>query len=347
MEDISKKINSIRMDSFPLETLKNMEQQLQNKQENLISLSEGILRSIEEKLSNHDGYALNELKQKLKKIDTEYQDNNDEIKRLFTLQQKKILHKRLISKLGGEKKVNIKESLIMLLIVFVLGLLYYEFSHPTLSNEMKSLLFWIDFSCCMVFLGNFYFEYRLADSKKWYWKTHIIDFLTSIPLPDAQVLRLGRTFRLVRLTRIFRFARILRVFRFLLYFSRGLNELAEIFNVKLMKKSFIYAIIFLLMGAFIINYYEGQSSNSVSTIIDSIWWSFTTVVTGGYADLYNPVSGPGRVLTVILIIAGMILVGIFTATLTSVLIGGEEENNLNDLKQEFNNRLDRIEEKLK
>ena len=50
MEDISKKINSIRMDSFPIETLKNMEQQLQNKQENLISLSEGILRSIEEKL---------------------------------------------------------------------------------------------------------------------------------------------------------------------------------------------------------------------------------------------------------------------------------------------------------
>ena len=56
------------MDSFPIETLKNMEQQLQNKQENLISLSEGILRSIEEKLSNHDGYAVNELRKKLKKI---------------------------------------------------------------------------------------------------------------------------------------------------------------------------------------------------------------------------------------------------------------------------------------
>ena len=100
----------MRNKQVEIETLKNKELQLQNKQENLISLSEGILRSIEEKLSNHDGYALNELKQKLKKIDTEYQDNNDEIKRLFTLQQKKILHKRLISKLGGEKKVNIKIS---------------------------------------------------------------------------------------------------------------------------------------------------------------------------------------------------------------------------------------------
>ena len=136
-------------------------------------------------------------------------------------------------------------------------------------------------------------------------------------------------------------------FRFLLFFSRGLNELTEIFNVKLMKKSFKYGIIFLLMGAFMINYYEGQPSNSVSTIMDSIWWSFTTVVTGGYGDLYNPVSGFGRVLTVILIIAGMVLVGIFTATLTSVLVGGDQEEDLNDLREELKQRLDKIEEKLK
>ena len=51
MKNISKEINSIRMDSFPIETLNNMEQQLQYKQEHLILLSKEILRSIKEKLS--------------------------------------------------------------------------------------------------------------------------------------------------------------------------------------------------------------------------------------------------------------------------------------------------------
>ena len=73
---------------------------------------------------------------------------------------------------------------------------------------------------------------------------------------------------------------------------------------------------------------------------------FTTLVTGGYGDLYNPVSSIGRFLTVILILAGMILVGIFTATLTSILVGSENDR-LDNFKEEINNRLDKIEKKLK
>ncbi len=346
IKNILKTIQSKNMDNYPLETLKKMEEQLQIKQNKLVAMSEEILKNIEEKLNNHDGYAVNDLKKKFKKINNEYEENEEELKKLFNLQQKKILYDRLVNKLGSKKLVAIKEGFIMTLILLVLGLLYYDLTYTT-TIETKTMIFWIDFGCCMIFLSNFYFEYRLTDSKKWYWKTHIIDFITSIPLPDAEILRLGRTVRLARLTRLLRLVRILRVFRFLLFFSRGLNELTEIFNVKLMKKSFKYGVIFLLVGAFIINYFEGHLSTSVGTMINSIWWSFTTVVTGGYADLYNPVSGVGRVLTVILIIAGMVLVGIFTATLTSILIEEDQEEDLKNLKQELNNRLDKIEEKLK
>ena len=47
--------------------------------------------------------------------------------------------------------------------------------------------------------------------------------------------------------------------------------------------------------------------------------------------LYNPLSSIGRFLTVIL--TGMILVGIFTATLTSILVGSGLI-----LKEEINNK---------
>ena len=343
-----KYIKNSDLNTYHLKTLQNMEKQLNEKQKNLKLTEQQLIETINKKLNEHDGYAVIELKKEIKKIELEIGENEDELAKLDNLQQNWILNDNLKKKLGSKLMVKIKESIIMTLIMLVLGLLYYELSNPLLSIQTKQLLLWIDISCCLIFLGNFYFEYRLADSKRWYWKTHFIDFITSIPLPDAQIVRFGRAIRLVRIIRILRFARILKVFRGMLFLFRGLNELVEIFNVKLMKKSFIYGIFFLVAGAIIINLSEGGISNSVSDPIDSIWWSFTTVVTGGFADLYNPTSIFGRILTVILIISGMILVGIFTATLTSILIGeNNEEDDLKSFKKELNDRLDKIEKKLK
>ena len=50
----------------------------------------------------------------------------------------------------------------------------------------------------------------------------------------------------------------------------------------------------------------------------------------------------GRVLTIILIIAGMILVGVFTATLTSVMMDESEE--MEELKREINTITRKIDE---
>ncbi|MCP3691282.1 MAG: two pore domain potassium channel family protein, partial [Planctomycetaceae bacterium] len=74
-----------------------------------------------------------------------------------------------------------------------------------------------------------------------------------------------------------------------------------------------------------------------------IWWSFTTLVTGGFGDIHNPVTAPGRLLTVMLVITGMILVGVFTATLTSLYVG-EESEELQRYQDEMNSRLNRMEE---
>jgi len=347
MNDILEKVRQNRIDSYSIEMLNKMIDHLSSKKKLIQSKANELLDEIEIKLNNNDGNEIEDLKKKIYKLNEEYSNIEGEINKIESFRQKILLHNRLEVKLGGKTIVRIKEGFIMLLIIFVLGMLYYDLTHPYLSVETKNLFFWLDFICCIIFLANFYFEYRLAENKRWYWKNHFIDFITSIPLPDAQAIRFGRAFRLVRLTRLFRFARVIKLFRFLLFFSRGLNELAEIFNVKLMKKSFIYIIIFIILGAFLISYYEGSISSSVSTFSNSIWWSFTTLVTGGFADIYNPESSGGRVLTVLLVLAGMIIIGIFTATLTSIVVGENEEEKLNDLKRELNSRLTKIEKKIK
>ena len=60
--------------------------------------------------------------------------------------------------------------------------------NPWLSPSAQWIFWGVDFLCCLIFMTNFIFELRNADSKKWYWRTHWIDFITSIPLPPAQML---------------------------------------------------------------------------------------------------------------------------------------------------------------
>ena len=180
----------------------------------------------------------------------------------------------------------------------------------------------------MVFLIDFFVRLRCAESRTWFWKRYWFDFVTSIPLPDAQILRVGRLARLTRVFRLFRVVRILRLLRFLrilMLFWRGLDKLRDCFDVKLFRKSLMVGLVILFGGALVINTLEGNLDPEVGTFGQSVWWSFTTVVTGGFGDIYNPVSPVGRVLTVFLILGGMTVVGVFTATLTAVLVGDESE----------------------
>lgn len=54
----------------------------------------------------------------------------------------------------------------------------------------------------------------------------------------------------------------------------------------------------------------------ITTYGDALWWAMTTVTTVGYGDLY-PITLAGRVLAVLLMLAGLALVGAVTATLAS------------------------------
>ena len=222
----------------------------------------------------------------------------------------------------------------------------------------KLWLFWIlDVICCTVFMVNFFFEHALAASKKWYWKRNWIDFITSIPLPPVQVIAASGQLEFVRLGRLLRAMRILRalrVFRIALFFWRGMDHLSSTLDVRLLKRSLLYGLLSLVFGACIFMSLERMDSGS--GFWASLWWSFTTLVTGGYADIHNPETASGKILTVFLVITGMVLVGVFTATLTSILVSDEDSLKVEELEEQVgivtkiqedikdtNERLDRLE----
>ncbi|MCA9688716.1 MAG: ion transporter [Myxococcales bacterium] len=230
------------------------------------------------------------------------------------------LSEAIAARLGSERRRRAYDLGIIGLIILVVGLLLYELFNEV-PDDVRAVLDIIDIGACALFLADFTWRHRLAESKGWFWKRYWIDFVTSIPLPSVQSLRLGRTVRLVRLVRMLRFVRLLRIFRVVLFFWRGMDKLAAAFDIRLMRRSINILTAILLIGGLGIWLLEGRPQyEGVADFGESVWWSFTTVVTGGFGDIHNPVSLWGRVLTAALVIAGMVVVGIFTATLTSLLV---------------------------
>jgi voltage-gated potassium channel len=64
---------------------------------------------------------------------------------------------------------------------------------------------------------------------------------------------------------------------------------------------------------------RGRPDATIVTFKDAVWWSFATVTTVGYGDLY-PVTETGRLVAAGLMVCGIGLLGVVTAWLASWLI---------------------------
>jgi voltage-gated potassium channel len=71
---------------------------------------------------------------------------------------------------------------------------------------------------------------------------------------------------------------------------------------------------------------------------DALWWAIVTVTTVGYGDT-APVTAGGRGVAVVLMLTGIGLVGVLSATVASYFVGQRAELDMTELHR----RLDRIE----
>lgn len=64
---------------------------------------------------------------------------------------------------------------------------------------------------------------------------------------------------------------------------------------------------------------RGRAGSNITTFGDALWWATTTVTTVGYGDRF-PSTGTGRLIAVGLMLCGIALIGVVTATFASWLI---------------------------
>jgi len=284
---------------------------------------EALERKVHEAIADHDWARVQALRARGVDQARAFEELQELAEGVDDARLERQLQERMAARLGSEQRRVVYDATVMLLIfVVVTALLVQEFA--ALAPATQEALDWLDFGACCLFLADFFWRMRLASRKGWYWRRYWLDFVTSIPLPSMYALRIGRTVRLVRLLRLLRVARLVRI---VLFFWRGMDKLAAAFDVRLMRRSLGILVIVLTLGSLGILFAEADTqAENVNSFGQSLWWSFTTVVTGGFGDIHNPESFSGRLLTVALVIAGMVVVGIFTATLTSLLVRENDES---------------------
>ncbi|MBM3497332.1 MAG: hypothetical protein FJX74_01555 [Armatimonadetes bacterium] len=287
-------------------------------------------REQERAVQEADWEAFDAARERVKRLQEDWGSLGEEIEGLTEILRRKRLEARVIERLGSRQRATALEAVILALIAIVLGMLGWEMAYgEQASAGVMTALALVDTGICLVFLTEFFWKMSLAESRGWYFRRHWIDFVSSLPfsLLHLGALRIGRVARVIRVVRIIRMVRVmrlLRAFRAIAFVFRGFETLGRSFNVRVLNRPLAATAVFLVLGGVLMGAIEGDAFGEYgSALRGGIWWSFATVTTGGFADIHDPSTDVGRLLTVLLVILGAILTGAFTAALASVLLGDD------------------------
>lgn len=116
-----------------------------------------------------------------------------------------------------------------------------------------------------------------------------------------------------------------------LLIHEGALSVAAILKHHSLFRVLIAAAATLIVGAWLVLLFEENAKGSnIHNYPDALWWAIVTVTTVGYGDRFPTTEG-GRAVAVILMLVGIGLIGVLTATVASVFIKEHTDAN----KQEF------------
>jgi voltage-gated potassium channel len=198
-----------------------------------------------------------------------------------------------------------------------------------LSSAVATAFEAMDYLVWAAFAVEYLVKLYLTPSRWQFFIHHLID-LAIVALP---LLRPLRALRLLRLLNLGRVAAVL---------AGALRRAREIFTHR-----GLHIVLLAVLGVVVacsaaeLGFEQHAHGSTIHNFGDALWWSIVTVTTVGYGDQY-PVSPGGRVVAVVLMLVGIGLIGILTATVASYFVTDKAEQD----KAELIERLDRIEELL-
>lgn len=177
------------------------------------------------------------------------------------------------------------------------------------ESPLAQVAFIMDGFLSVIFLGDFLMRFFTAESKPGYFFKQLgwMDLLSSLPFPQFKILRLTRIFRAGRLMRKYGVKNMVREF---------IENRAESALLTL----FFFIILVLEFGGYFVYAAESRSADAnIQSASDAIWYTFVTITTVGYGDRF-PVTDAGRLLGMVIMIAGVGLFGTLTGYLANAFL---------------------------
>jgi voltage-gated potassium channel len=168
----------------------------------------------------------------------------------------------------------------------------------SLSDNWRAVCRFVSDAVWALFIVDYLARVTLAERRMHYIARHLLDLLM-IALPMLRVLRLLRVVMLLR------------------HLNRQATESLQ-GRVAFYLGGSTPLVLFCAAVA-VLDAERHSSHANITNFEDALWWAFNTVTTVGYGD-YFPVTTEGRFVAVGLMLAGVALIGVVTASIASWLL---------------------------
>lgn len=212
---------------------------------------------------------------------------------------------------------RMETPLVIASLVFLVTYSWQVIGQPTgMEQQISELLMGLTW---LIFSVDFIITMALTENRKRFTPLNVVHMLAVI-LP---------AFRILRLIRV---VSILKVIN---------RSAVGAFKNKIMAYVVTSASLVIYVGALAAldaeRFVEGSK---ITNFGDSLWWAFVTITTVGYGDHF-PITVEGRLIAAVLMVSGISLLGIVTATMGVWVMTVLDEIRKEELHDEKNNVLDR------
>lgn len=188
---------------------------------------------------------------------------------------------------------------VVFVVVLVLPLVTRLSASQELAVRITNGVIWV------VFAVDYLVRVYLSLNRRRYFRTHLLD-LAIVLLPMLRPLRGLRAIRVLRLGAVAGFAHKRA--------TESLHARVTTYVVTAVVISLVVA------GAGVREAERGAPDANIRSFGDGLWWAATTVTTVGYGDRY-PTTTLGRGIAVALMLVGIALLGVVTATIATWFVG--------------------------
>ena len=221
------------------------------------------------------------------------------------------------------KKLDLILTILVIIdILLILGSVLFN-----LSNELFSFILLFDTFLCIILIINFIMKLRRSQNKRLFLSNNWLDLFASLPIALLILPFLSSTLYAYHVIVLVRFLRLILLLKVFSKFVDGFLAATYLDKV-------IATFIVIILGSTLALYYFDPS---ITSIFDAVWYVFQTITTVGYGDMI-PTSPAGKFVGLILLIAGVLMFSIVTASFSHIFT----EKVFKRDNEEFNQKMNMV-----